>query len=79
MAVQVQTLDEIAASLQGYDSKALSADAVLAFLSRLVTPVTEVAELPLFEALGRVLAEDVVSPFDVPPHARQLGDGRLCV
>ncbi len=75
MAVQVQTLDEIAASLQGYDPKALSADAVLAFLSRLVTPVTEVAELPLFEALGRVLAEDVVSPFDVPPHDNSAMDG----
>ncbi|WP_341904734.1 molybdopterin molybdotransferase MoeA [Polaromonas sp. YR568] len=75
MAVQVQTLDEIAASLQGYDPKALSADAVLAFLSRLVTPVTEVVELSLFEALGRVLAEDVVSPFDVPPHDNSAMDG----
>lgn len=75
MAPQVQTLDEIAASLQGYDPKALSADAVLAFLSRLVAPVTEVVELPLFEALGRVLAEDVVSPFDVPPHDNSAMDG----
>ncbi len=75
MATQVQTLDEIAASLQGYDPKALSADAVLAFLARLVTPVTEVVELPLFEALGRVLADDVVSPFDVPPHDNSAMDG----
>ncbi len=75
MAPQVQTLDEIAASLQGYDPKALSADAVLAFLARLVTPVTEMVELPLFDALGRVLAEDVVSPFDVPPHDNSAMDG----
>ena len=71
----VKTLDQIAAELQGYDPQALSADGVLDFLSRLVIPVQEVMELPLFEALGRVLAEDVVSPFDVPPHDNSAMDG----
>jgi molybdopterin molybdotransferase len=71
----VKTLDQIAAELQGYDPQALSADQVLAFLSKLVTPVQDVIELPLFEALGRVLAEDVVSPFDVPPHDNSAMDG----
>ncbi|UUZ67992.1 molybdopterin molybdotransferase MoeA [Polaromonas sp. P2-4] len=71
----MKTLDQIAAELQGYDPQALSADQVLAFLSKLVTPVQDVIELPLFEALGRVLAEDVVSPFDVPPHDNSAMDG----
>jgi len=71
----VKTLDQIAAELQGYDPQALSAPQVLDFLSRLVTPVREVRELPLFEALGRVLAADVISPFDVPPHDNSAMDG----
>ncbi|WP_421955479.1 gephyrin-like molybdotransferase Glp [Polaromonas sp.] len=75
MSPDVKTLAQIAAELQGYDPQALSADDVLAFLSRLVTPVQEAVELPLFEALGRVLAADVVSPFDVPPHDNSAMDG----
>ncbi|HEX5286288.1 MAG TPA: molybdopterin molybdotransferase MoeA, partial [Polaromonas sp.] len=71
----MKTLDQIAAELQGYDPQAMSADDVLAFLSRLVTPVRDVLELPLFEALGRVLADDVISPFDVPPHDNSAMDG----
>lgn len=71
----MKTLTQIAAELQGYDPQALSADDVLAFLSRLVTPVQDAIELPLFEALGRVLAADVVSPFDVPPHDNSAMDG----
>ncbi len=71
----MKTLDQIAAELQGYDPQALSADGVLAFLSKLVIPVQDAIDLPLFEALGRVLAEDVVSPFDVPPHDNSAMDG----
>ncbi len=66
---------QIAAELQGYDPQALPAADVLRFLSRLVEPVQDRVELPLFEALGRVLAADVVSPFDVPPHDNSAMDG----
>ena len=71
----MKTLDQIALELQGYDPQALSADDVLVFLSKLVTPIDEPIELPLFDALGRVLACDVVSPFDVPPHDNSAMDG----
>ncbi len=71
----MKTIHQIAAELQGYDPQALSADGVLAFLSKLVIPVQDAMDLPLFEALGRVLAEDVVSPFDVPPHDNSAMDG----
>jgi molybdopterin molybdotransferase len=74
-SLQMKTLDQIAAELQGYDPQALSASDVLAFLSKLVVPVQEMIELPLFEALGRVLAADVISPFDVPPHDNSAMDG----
>ena len=71
----MKTLDQIAAELQGYDPQAMSADDVLAFLSRLMMPVQETLELPLFDALGRVLAADVISPLDVPPHDNSAMDG----
>ncbi|EHR78924.1 molybdenum cofactor biosynthesis protein [Thermococcus litoralis DSM 5473] len=37
--------------------------------------IEETEELPLDEALGRVLAEDVVSPIDLPPFDRSAVDG----
>ncbi len=71
----MKTLDQIAAELQGYDPQALSADAVCAFLHELVEPVTGTDTVGIFEALGRVLAEDVVSPISVPPHDNSAMDG----
>ena len=71
----MKTLAQIAAELQGYDPQAMTADGVLDFLSRLVTPVQDMLEVPLMQALGRVLAENVVSPFDVPPHDNSAMDG----
>ena len=71
----MKSLDQIAGELQGYNPQAMSADDVLAFLSRLVTPVQDTLELPLFESLGRVLAADVISPIDVPPHDNSAMDG----
>jgi molybdopterin molybdotransferase len=71
----MRTIEQIAAELQGYDPQALSAAAVNDFLARLVEPVTQAEELPLFDALDRVLAQDVVSPVSVPPHDNSAMDG----
>jgi molybdopterin molybdotransferase len=71
----MKSLQEIAAQLQGYDPQALSADAANDFLARLVEPVADVESVPIFEALGRVLAHDVVSPISVPPHDNSAMDG----
>jgi len=71
----VKTLAQIGAALQGYDPQALRADQVLAFLAELVAPVTATRRLPLFDALGRVLAEDLISPLDVPAHDNSAMDG----
>ena len=69
------TIDQIAAALQGYDPKALPAGHVNQFLARLVAPVTATETVGVFAALGRVLAEDVVSPISVPPHDNSAMDG----
>ena len=71
----MKTIAQIAAELQGYDPQALSAERVNAFLSQLIEPVTETETLGVFDALGRVLAHDVVSPISVPPHDNSAMDG----
>jgi len=71
----MKTIDQIAAELQGYDPQALSADDVNRFLARLVEPVTDTETVGIFEALDRVLAQDVISPISVPPHDNSAMDG----
>jgi len=71
----MKTIAQIAAELQGYDPQALSADRVNEFLSQLIEPVGETETLAVFDALGRVLAQDVVSPISVPPHDNSAMDG----
>ena len=71
----MKSIAQIAAELQGYDPQALSATAVNDFLARLVEPVTQTEALPLFDALDRVLAQDVISPVSVPPHDNSAMDG----
>jgi len=69
------SLNEIAERLQGYDPQALSARHVNDFLARLVQPVREQETVPLMQAHGRILAQDVVSPISVPPHDNSAMDG----
>jgi len=71
----LKTIEQIGAELQGYDPQALSASGVNDFLSRLVEPITDTEELGLFDALGRVLAQAVISPISVPPHDNSAMDG----
>ena len=63
------------ADLQGHDPHALPADVATALLARLAQPVAGVERVGLLDALGRVLAEDVVSPVSVPPHDNAAMDG----
>jgi molybdopterin molybdotransferase len=71
----MKSLDQIATELAGYDPNSLRADKVNAFLTELVSPVTQIETLGLFEALNRVLAEDIISPISVPPHDNSAMDG----
>jgi len=71
----MKSIEQIAAELQGYDPQALSAAQVIDFLARLVDPVTETETVAVFDALDRVLADDVVSPISVPAHDNSAMDG----
>ena len=70
-----KSLAEIAAHLQGYDPQALPAQEVLNFLAQLVSVIHDTQDVPIFEALNRVIAQDVISPIDVPPHDNSAMDG----
>ena len=69
------SLQEIAAQVSGYDPEALPVAKAQEFIARLVPRVDAVEMLPLRSALGRVLARDLVSPFDVPAHDNSAMDG----
>jgi molybdopterin molybdotransferase len=71
----MKSLLHIAAELDGYDPQALSVSTVTAFLSQLAEPVTDLNVIPIVQALGRVLAQDVISPISVPPHDNSAMDG----
>jgi molybdopterin molybdotransferase len=45
------------------------------FLANLVEPVTPSENVAIFDALGRVLAQDIISPISVPPHDNSAMDG----
>jgi molybdopterin molybdotransferase len=70
-----RSIAQIAAQLQGYDPQALSAEGVGEFLAQLVNPVDETEKVRVLDALGRVLARDLVSPISVPPHDNSAMDG----
>lgn len=53
----------------------LPADEAVAKLLDLVDPVAETERVPLIDAYGRVLAEDIVSDRNVPPHDNSAVDG----
>ncbi|MDM4765858.1 gephyrin-like molybdotransferase Glp [Pelomonas sp. SE-A7] len=71
------SLHEIAQQLAGYDPEALHLDQAREFIARLLPagPGGELETLPLQQLLGRVLAEDLVCPFDVPPQDNSAMDG----
>ena len=47
----------------------------LALIEDLATPLTEPEDVPLAEATGRILASDITSDMDVPPHDNSAVDG----
>jgi molybdopterin molybdotransferase len=71
----MKSLTEIADALMGYEPNALPAQSVNAFLASMVPVPTQTEALALMQVLGRVLAQDIISPIDVPPHDNSAMDG----
>ena len=70
-----ESLQQIASCISGYDPNALPITQAQAFIARLVPRVQAVEMLALRSALGRVLARDIASGFDVPGHDNSAMDG----
>ncbi len=58
-----------------YDPNSMPVAKAREFIARFLTPVTAIERLHIRAALGRVLAEDVISPLDVPAHDNSAMDG----
>ncbi len=69
------SLQQIASCVSGYDPSALPVAQAQEFIARLVPRVQTIEMLALRSSLGRVLARDIVSGFDVPAHDNSAMDG----
>ncbi|MBI4194601.1 MAG: molybdopterin molybdotransferase MoeA [Betaproteobacteria bacterium] len=58
-----------------YDPNSMPVDKAREVIARFLSPVTATERLHIRAALGRVLAEDIVSPLDVPAHDNSAMDG----
>jgi molybdopterin molybdotransferase len=73
--MSMQTLEQIASCVAGYDPNALPVAQAQEFISRLVPRVAAIESIALRSSLGRVLARDIVSRIDVPAHDNSAMDG----
>lgn len=69
------TSDDISNSFATHDAQALPVAAAQAVVRRWAQPVDSLECVPLPAALGRVLAQDVSSPIDVPAYDNAAMDG----
>lgn len=70
-----QTLTDAISCLSDYDPNALPVARARDIIDRVVVPVEAVERVALRSALGRVLAENIASPFDVPASDNSAMDG----
>ena len=61
--------------LDGYDPNALRVDKAVEAIRACLAPIAETEKVPVREALGRVLAEDIVPSINVPAHDNSAMDG----
>jgi molybdopterin molybdotransferase len=61
--------------LDGYDPDALRVDKAREAILACLTPISESETIPTKEALGRILAEDIVPNINVPAHDNSAMDG----
>ncbi|MEA3192894.1 MAG: molybdopterin molybdotransferase [Betaproteobacteria bacterium] len=69
------SLAQTVSCIDGYDPDALHVDKARAAILACITPVSPVESVPVREALGRVLAEEIVPRINVPAHDNSAMDG----
>ena len=58
-----------------YDPNSMPVAKARAFIQQFLTPLSGIVRLPIRSALGRVLAQDLTSPVNVPAHRNSAMDG----
>jgi molybdopterin molybdotransferase len=71
----MQTLKALISCVSGYDPEALPVAKANEVIRGFVEPIRDIETTAVRDALGRVLAEDIVSPIDVPAHDNSAMDG----
>jgi molybdopterin molybdotransferase len=69
------SLAQTVSCIDGYDPDALPVDKARAALLACITPIAQTERVAIREALGRVLAEEIVPKIDVPAHDNSAMDG----
>jgi molybdopterin molybdotransferase len=69
------TSNELSRCVAQFDTQALPVPAAQAIVRQWATPVATAERVSLSDALDRVLAEDIVSPIDVPAYDNSAMDG----
>ncbi|WMW79204.1 molybdopterin molybdotransferase MoeA [Undibacterium cyanobacteriorum] len=69
----MSTLEELCAPYQNQDS--LSVETVRDIMRAFISPTTRIETVSLHQAFGRVVATDICSPINVPPHHNSAMDG----
>jgi molybdopterin molybdotransferase len=71
----MSSLAQTVSCIDGYDPDALPVDKARAALLACISPLAEIQAVPIREALGRILAEEIVPKIDVPAHDNSAMDG----
>ncbi len=72
--IMTETINSITQE-NDYDPNSMPVDKAREYIQKFLNPVTGKERLSIRDALGRVLAEDVISPVNVPQHDNSAMDG----
>jgi molybdopterin molybdotransferase len=76
--VNKPSLNQIAADpscMDDYDPNAMSVAQARQFIAQFLQPITEIETVTVRDSLGRALATNIVSPYNVPAHNNSAMDG----
>jgi molybdopterin molybdotransferase len=69
------SIEQTVSCLDGYDPNALRVDKAIEAIRACLAPVADTESMPIRQALGRVLAQDIVPQINVPAHHNSAMDG----
>ncbi|MFZ6846352.1 gephyrin-like molybdotransferase Glp [Undibacterium sp. RuTC16W] len=69
------SLHEVVSCISGYDPDAVPVAQAQQIIQQFITPISSIEKVAIREALGRVLATDIVSGINVPSHDNSAMDG----